>query len=123
MLGSQHDAEIVRGTYARTFARMQAILETEGGTVEKFIGDAVMAVFGVPVAHEDDPSRALRAALGMADQLEELNRSLAASHDVTLEMRVGVNTGEVMAVTETRDGVGLVTGDAVNVAARLEQNA
>ena len=63
MLGSRHDAEVVRGTYARTFARMQAILESYGGTVEKFIGDAVMAVFGVPVAHEDDALRALRAAL------------------------------------------------------------
>src|SRR2546427_1545444 len=109
MLGSQHDAEIVRGTYARTFARMQAILESHGGTVEKFIGDAVMAVFGVPVAHEDDALRAVRVAAEMRAALPELD----------LEARIGVNTGEVVTGTEER----LATGDAVNVAARLEQAA
>src|SRR5216117_2683318 len=109
MLGSQHDAEIVRGTYARTFARMQAILESHGGTVEKFIGDAVMAVFGVPVAHEDDALRALRAAAEMRAALPELG----------IQARIGLNTGEVVTGTEER----LATGDAVNVAARLEQAA
>src|SRR5436190_20820498 len=109
MLGSQHDAEIVRGTYARTFARMQAILESHGGTVEKFTGDAVMAVFGVPIAHEDDAFRAVHAAVEMRDALPELG----------VEARFGIDTGEIVTGTAER----LVTGDAVNVAARLEQAA
>ena len=93
MVGSQHDAEIVRATYARTFARMQAILESHGGTVEKFIGDAVMAVFGVPVAHEDDALRAVRAALDLRADLA----SDSAQSPLRFELRVGVNTGEVVA--------------------------
>ena len=88
---------------------MKAIVERHGGSVEKFIGDAVMAVFGVPVAHEDDALRACRAAAEMRDAFSEL--SLAG--------RIGVNTGEVVTGTEER----LATGDAVNVAARLEQAA
>jgi class 3 adenylate cyclase len=88
------------------FERMKAIVESHGGTVEKFIGDAVMAVFGVPVLHEDD---ALRAAVEMRDALPVLG----------LEGRIGVMTGEVVTGTEER----LATGDAVNVAARLEQAA
>src|SRR6516162_5122460 len=88
---------------------MSAIVESHGGTVEKFIGDAVMAVFGVPVAHEDDALRACRAAAEMRDALPELG----------VQARIGVNTGEVVTGTEER----LATGDAVNVAARLEQAA
>src|SRR5262245_4476506 len=88
---------------------MKAIVERHGGTVEKFIGDAVMAVFGVPVSHEDDALRAVRAAAEMREALPELG----------VEARIGVNTGEVVTGTEER----LVTGDAVNVAARLEQAA
>ncbi|TMK78621.1 MAG: hypothetical protein E6G45_06175 [Actinobacteria bacterium] len=88
---------------------MKAIVERHGGSVEKFIGDAVMAVFGVPVAHEDDALRAVRAAAEMRDALPELN----------VQARIGVNTGEVVTGTEER----LATGDAVNVAARLEQAA
>src|SRR4051794_14633536 len=88
---------------------MKGVVEAHGGSVEKFIGDAVMAVFGVPVAHEDDALRACRAAVEMRDALPELgNRG-----------RIGVNTGEVVTGTEER----LATGDAVNVAARLEQAA
>src|SRR2546421_12696283 len=88
---------------------MKLIVESHGGSVQKFIGHAVMAVFGVPVAHEDDALRACRAAVEMREALPELG----------LEGRIGVNTGEVLAGTEER----LATGDAVNVAARLEQAA
>ena len=108
-LGEQLDAEALRILLARYFARMKAIVERHGGTVEKFIGDAVMAVFGVPVLHEDDALRALRAALQMRSALPELG----------IEGRIGVTTGEVVTGTEER----LVTGDAVNVAARLQQAA
>jgi class 3 adenylate cyclase len=117
-LGAQHDPELVRSVMARYFARMKEIAETYGGTVEKFIGDAVMVVFGVPRLHEDDAERAVRAALAMRDAVAELNRGLR----IALALRIGVNSGEVVA------GVGddrqfLVTGDAVNVAARLQQGA
>src|SRR4029453_4870485 len=89
--------------------RMRAALERHGGSIEKFIGDAVMAVFGVPVAHEDDALRAVRAAWEMRAAVSRLG----------VEGRIGVNTGE--AVTGEADTI--VTGDAVNVAARLEQSA
>jgi class 3 adenylate cyclase len=94
---------------ARYFERMKAIVERHGGTVEKFIGDAVMAVFGVPVAHEDDALRAVRATGEMREAVPELG----------VRARVGVMTGEVVTGTDER----LATGDAVNVAARLEQAA
>src|SRR6185503_11919985 len=90
-----------------------------GGTVEKFIGDAVMAVFGVPVVHEDDALRAARAATEMRDALAGLNEELERDYGTRLELRTGLNTGEVVTGTEER----LATGDAVNVAARLEQAA
>jgi class 3 adenylate cyclase len=108
-LGESVDPEALQGLLARYFERMKAIVESHGGSVEKFIGDAVMAVFGVPVAHEDDALRACRAAVEMRDALPELG----------VEGRIGLNTGEVLAGTEER----LATGDAVNVAARLEQAA
>ena len=108
-LGETLDPERLRALLARYFERMQAIVAHHGGTVEKFIGDAVMAVFGVPVVHEDDALRAVRAAVEMRDALPELG----------LEGRIGVMTGEVVTGTEER----LATGDAVNVAARLEQAA
>ena len=94
---------------ARYFDRMKAIVESHGGIVEKFIGDAVMALFGAPVAHEDDALRACRAAVEMREAFPSLG----------LKGRIGVNTGEVVTGTEER----LATGDAVNVAARLEQAA
>ena len=93
----------------RYFERMSGIVESHGGTVEKFIGDAVLAVFGVPQVHEDDALRACRAAVEMRDALPALG----------IQGRIGVNTGEVVTGTAER----LVTGDAVNVAARLEQSA
>src|SRR5437868_5791992 len=108
-LGEQTDPEVLRALLARYFECMKAIVESHGGTVEKFIGDAVMAVFGIPAAHEDDALRACRAAVEMRDALPELG----------IRGRIGVNTGEVVTGTEER----LATGDAVNVAARLEQAA
>jgi len=122
-LGEQLDPEHLKEVMDPFFQKMRAELEAEGGTVEKFIGDAVMAVFGVPAVHEDDATRALRAALRMRRALDRLNRSLEESHGIRLAMRTGVNTGEVVARTVPRPGQGLVTGDAVNVAARLEQRA
>ncbi|HEX6723994.1 MAG TPA: AAA family ATPase, partial [Gaiella sp.] len=101
------------------FEAARSCLERHGGTVEKFIGDAVMAAFGVPVVHEDDALRALRAAVELRDALATLNEELERAYGVTLQLRTGVNTGEV--VTGTRER--LVTGDAVNLAARLEQAA
>jgi class 3 adenylate cyclase/tetratricopeptide (TPR) repeat protein len=108
-LGESSDPEALRAVLARYFERMRAIVEAHGGTVEKFIGDAVMAVFGVPVVHEDDAVRAVRAAAEMRDALPELG----------VQARIGVNTGEVVTGTAER----LATGDAVNVAARLQQAA
>jgi class 3 adenylate cyclase/tetratricopeptide (TPR) repeat protein len=108
-LGESTDPEALRALLARYFERMRAIVESHTGTVEKFIGDAVMVVFGVPQVHEDDALRAVRAAAEMRDALPELG----------VQARIGVNTGEVVTGTEER----LATGDAVNVAARLEQAA
>src|SRR5438093_9845014 len=108
-LGESLDPEALQAVLARYFDRMKAIIESHGGTVEKFIGDAVMAVFGVPVLHEDDALRAVRAAVEMRDAFPELG----------VEGRIGVTTGEVVTGTEER----LATGDPVNVAARLEQAA
>jgi class 3 adenylate cyclase len=108
-LGESTDPEALRAILARYFERMKEIVERHGGSVEKFIGDAVMAVFGVPKVHEDDALRACRAAVEMRDALPELG----------IHGRLGVNTGEVVTGTEER----LATGDAVNVAARLEQAA
>src|SRR5262249_48316835 len=104
----------------RYFDEMKAILERHGGAVEKFIGDAVMAVFGVPQVHEDDALRAVRASAEMSEALAELNEELERDHGVTIMTRTGVNTGEGVA---GMDGETVATGDAVNVAARLEQAA
>src|SRR4029077_6566974 len=108
-LGESVDPEALQGLLRRYFERMSRIVEAHGGSWEKFIGVAVMAVFGVPVAHEDDALRACRAAVEMREALPELG----------VEGRIGVTTGEVLTGTEER----LATGDAVNVAARLEQAA
>src|SRR3954469_3400947 len=109
-----------RSILTRWYGEMRTALEQEGGVVEKFAGDAVMAVFGVPVAHEDDALRALRAATGMLERQAVLSAQLGRQLGEDLQVRIGVNSGEVLA-SETGDG--LVTGDAVNVAARLEQAA
>ena len=121
-LGERLDAESLRRVMWRYFDAMQPILERHGGTVEKFIGDAIVAVFGVPAVHEDDALRAVRAAGEMREALELVNESLAAEYDVRIATRTGVNTGEVI-VGETASDQKLATGDAVNVAARLEQAA
>ena len=118
-LGEQLDPEDLRAVFDTYFSAMREEIVAEGGTVEKFIGDAVMAAFGVPAAHEDDPSRAMRAALRMLRRLDEVNEELAAQHGVTLAIRIGVNTGEVLATTEPAPGEAMVTGDVVNAAARL----
>ena len=86
------DPEALKDVLARFFAAMREQIEAEGGTVEKFIGDAVMAAFGVPAAHEDDPARALRAALRMQRRLGDLNHELEAAHGIELGLRIGVNT-------------------------------
>src|SRR5256885_7579425 len=121
-LGERLDPESLRQVMSRWFERMSEVLERHGGTVEKFIGDAVMAVFGIPELHEDDALRAVRAATELRQALAELNQDLERDLDVRLGIRVGVNSGEVVA----GDGTGgqmLVTGDPVNVAKRLEQAA
>jgi class 3 adenylate cyclase/tetratricopeptide (TPR) repeat protein len=108
-LGERSDPEVLREVMARYHASVREILERHGGTVEKFVGDAAMAVFGIPQVHEDDPVRAARAAVEIRDAVIGLG----------LATRIGINTGEVVAGS----GETLVTGDAVNVAARLEQAA
>ena len=107
---------------ARYFEAMRAAIERHGGSVEKFIGDAVMAVFGVPQVHEDDALRAVRAAAEMREALEELNAELARTWGFTIETRTGINTGEVFVGDRTR-GQDPILGDPVNIAARLEQAA
>ena len=118
-LGERLDPESLRAVMARYFELARRVVERHGGTVEKFIGDAVMAVFGVPVLHEDDALRATRAASDLRAGLAGLNDNLERDYGTRLELRIGVNTGEVVTGTEER----LATGDAVNVAARLEQAA
>ena len=121
-LGERLDPESLRRVMGRYFGAMQATLERHGGTVEKFIGDAIVAVFGVPVVHEDDALRAVRAALEMQEALGRVNDELAEEYGVRLATRTGVNTGEVV-VGDAAAAQRLATGDAVNVAARLEQAA
>jgi class 3 adenylate cyclase/tetratricopeptide (TPR) repeat protein len=118
-LGEALDPESLQRVMARYFDAARACLERHGGSVEKFIGDAVMAVFGVPVTHEDDALRAVRAAAELREALPALNDELERDFGISLELRIGVNTGDVVVGTEER----LATGDAVNVAARLEQAA
>jgi class 3 adenylate cyclase len=96
-MGERLDAEGVRELMFRYFHLMRSAIEGHGGTGEKFVGDAVLAVFGVPVAHEDDAARAVRAALDMRARLEELNEEIAARFGSTLGLRMGLNTGEVVA--------------------------
>jgi len=121
-IGERLDPETLRSVMSQYFDEMRKVLERHGGTVEKFIGDAVMAVFGVPVAHEDDALRAVRAASEMQKRIEDLNDELGDRYSVRLEQRIGVNTGEVVA-GDPAAGQAIVTGDAVNLAKRLEQAA
>src|SRR5205823_8170937 len=110
------DPEDVRAMLSPYYARLRSELERHGGTVEKFIGDAVMAVFGAPVGHEDDPERAVRAALAIRDAILE---------DGRLQVRVAVTTGEALVTLDARtsEGEGMVAGDVVNTAARLQAAA
>jgi predicted ATPase/class 3 adenylate cyclase len=121
-MGERLDPESLRRVMSRYFVTMREVLERHGGTVEKFIGDAIVAVFGVPSLHEDDALRAVRAAADMRAALAALNEELLANWGVTIAVRTGVNTGEVVAGDPVA-GEALVIGDAVNVAARLEQAA
>ena len=114
-LGEELDPEVLRGVLNRYFSEIRRIIERHGGTVEKFIGDAVMAVFGIPKVQEDDALRAVRAAAEIRDKLPEVAREVG----VELRFRTGVNTGPVL----TGEGENLAVGDAVNVAARFEQTA
>ena len=116
-LGSQTDPEVLRQQMTRYYERMKEVAETHGGMVEKFIGDAVMVVFGVPRLHDDDAERAVRCGLAMQEAMAELNQELQTE----LSLRIGINSGE--AVVRTGDDGQFIVGDAVNVAARLQQNA
>src|SRR3954451_8614374 len=120
-LGEQYDPELLQHAMTRYFETVAAVIEQHSGTVEKFIGDAVMAIFGVPTVHEDDALRAVRAAGQIQRTLGELSDELAQSYGMQLKARIGVNTGEVV-VADSPTGA-LATGMAVNMAARLEQSA
>ncbi len=121
-MGERQDPERLRRVMSRYYEEARAVLERHGGTVEKFIGDAVMAVFGIPVLHEDDAVRAVRAAADLREAIAALNEELERSFDVRIEVRIGVNTGEVIA-GDPGGGHSFVAGDAVNVAQRLEASA
>ena len=121
-LAESLDPESMRRVMSRYFDAMSTVIERHGGAVEKFIGDAIMAVFGILQLHEDDALRAVRTAAAMRERLAGLNDELARDHGVRIETRTGVNTGEVVA-GDPQAGQLLVTGDTVNVAARLQQSA
>ena len=122
-LGEQIDPEALHEIKERYFNAMATDIERHGGKIEKYIGDAVLAVFGLPRAHEDDALRAVRAAAGMQAALAKVNGGLDSRYGVTLRNRTGISTGEVVASADPHAQQKLVTGDAVNVAARLEQAA
>ncbi len=122
VLGERLDPESLRRVMSRYFDEMRSVLERHGGAVEKFVGDAILAVFGIPELHEDDALRAVRAAAEMRAAQATLNEELANKWGVRLGVRTGVNTGEVIA-GDPAQGQSFATGDAVNVAARLEQAA
>ena len=121
-LGEQQDPEQVRYVMSRYYDEARAVLERHGGTVEKFIGDAVMAVFGIPALHEDDALRALRAAVELRDTIAVLSADLERIYGVRIEVRIGLNSGEVVA-GDTQRGDSFAAGDAINVAQRLESAA
>jgi class 3 adenylate cyclase/S1-C subfamily serine protease len=122
-LSDRNDAELVASFLRRYYAVSRKAIEAYGGTVEKYIGDAVVAVFGVPTLHEDDPERAVRAGLRLVDEVD----ALPGIGGQAVEVRVGINTGEVLVRldvdTASGEGFGFLAGDAVNVAARLQSAA
>ncbi|MGH2597454.1 MAG: ATP-binding protein [Actinomycetota bacterium] len=124
-LAEQEDPEVVQSVVGRTFDRLSEEIARYEGLLEKFMGDAVLAVFGVPRSHEDDAERAVRAALEMQAVLSELNRGFAAEGKPTLGMRIGIESGEVLVDVERASGPRdrMLTGDAVNTAARLQTAA
>lgn len=121
-LGERLDPEALREVMSRYFAAARGAVQRHGGTIEKFVGDAVLAVFGIPEVREDDALRAVRAATELRDSLTDLSDELMGSMGIQLSVRTGVNTGSVV-VGSARAGGSFATGDAVNTAARLEQGA
>ncbi len=123
-LGERLDPEDVRELQGELFDLINAEVERYGGTTEKFAGDAVLAVFGIPQAHEDDPERAVRAALAAHERFVSFIERVHGRHGAEVGLRIGVNTGEVVSGREAAArGEMMVSGDAVNVAARLQQHA
>ena len=123
-LGEQLDPEDVRTLQGELFSVLHTEVERFGGTTEKFVGDAILAVFGIPQTHEDDPERAVRAALAAHDRFAAFAEHVRHSYRADVGLRIGVNTGDVVASREAAAGGELmVSGDAVNVAARLQQGA
>jgi class 3 adenylate cyclase len=124
-LNEREDPEVVQSIIGRAFDRFSKEIDAFEGLLEKFMGDGLLAVFGVPRAHEDDAERAVRAALEMQGILTELNREFAAEGKPTLQMRIGVEAGEVLVDMDRALGPRdrMLTGDAVNTAARLQSAA
>jgi class 3 adenylate cyclase/predicted ATPase len=122
-LSERFDAEVIHDLMTRYFTLMHDCLASHGGMVEKFIGDAVMAVFGVPVVREDDPLRAVLAAVDMRAAFSELTERMSYLGNLRVGIRIGINTGEVVTAEQPMGAQGLATGSTVNLAARLEQHA
>ena len=121
-LATRHDPEQLRGLLSAFFEEMAQQVRAFGGTVEKYAGDAIVAVFGVPQVHEDDAERAVRAAVAMRESLTQLNPMFQQEYGAQLELRVGIATGEAVAATrDTREL--MVTGEVANLAARLQAAA
>ena len=121
-LGERLDPEALRDVWSRYHETAREVLERHGGTIEKFVGDAVMAAFGIPVVHEDDAVRAVRAAVELRGALDGLNDELEGAYGIRIGVRTGINTGEVIA-GDPEQGQAFATGDPVVVAQRLEANA
>lgn len=123
LLTEREDPEVVQAAIGRVFDRLAVVIERYGGLLEKYMGDAILAVFGVPSVHEDDPERAVRAAFEMQGVLAEMNRAAPKMHQ--LQMRIGVEAGDILVDLERAAGSRdrMLTGDAVNVAARLQSAA